>query len=212
MLDAAPEPPVLPDYGRARLALVDRTGSAQASLILAQTIAAHPNDPDYMSLVLANHVLGGTANSRLFENLRTRRGYTYGAYSSLELYTRGSVWSASADCRTEVARPALEEMLSEVRRLREEKISVEALDNSRRHLRGLFLMRLSSLDRVAGYLAAVAESGRDPRETIAQYEARLAAATPETALAAVRSRFDMDKLITVVVGDASALKPALAGL
>jgi zinc protease len=208
----APEPPALPDYGRARLALVDRTGSAQASLILAQTVAAHPNDPDYMSLVLANHVLGGTANSRLFDNLRTRRGYTYGAYSSLELYTRGSVWSASADCRTDVARPALEEMRAEVRRLREETISAEALDNSRRHLRGLFLMRLSSLDRVAGYLAAVAESGRDPRETIAQYEQRLAAATPQSALTAVRSRFDMDKLVTVVVGDAAALKPALAGL
>ena len=157
-------------------------------------------------------VLGGTANSRLFENLRTRRGYTYGSYSSLELYTRGSVWSASAECRTEVARPALEEMRSEVRRLSEEEISVAALDNSRRHLRGLFLMRLSSLDRVAGYLAAVAESGRDPREAIAQYESRLAAATPASALAAVRSRFDPEKLITVVVGDSAVLKTALAGL
>jgi zinc protease len=208
---ASPAPP-LPDAGPARTIIVDRPGSAQASLIVAQTAVAGPKDPDYMSLVLANHVLGGTANSRLFENLRTRRGYTYGAYSSIELYGRGIVWSASADCRTEVARPALEEMLSEVRELCSKEISAAALDNSRRHLRGLFLMRLSSLDRITGYLSSVAESGRDPRETIAQYEPRLAEATPSSALSAVRSRLDLGKLVTVVVGDETALKPALAGL
>ena len=209
---AAPAAPPLPDAGASRTIIVDRPGSAQASLIIAQTAVAGPKDPDYMSLVLANHVLGGTANSRLFENLRTRRGYTYGAYSSIELYGRGIVWSASADCRTEVARPALEEMLSEVRELTSKEISAAALDNSRRHLRGLFLMRLSSLDRITGYLSSVAESGRDPRETIAQYEPRLAEASPASALAAVNSRLDLKKLVTVVVGDESALKPALKGL
>ncbi|MDD5304125.1 MAG: pitrilysin family protein [Elusimicrobia bacterium] len=206
------EAPPLPAGGAARTIIVDRPGSAQASLIIAQTAVAGPKDADYMSLVLANHVLGGTANSRLFENLRTRRGYTYGAYSSIELYDRGIVWSASADCRTEVARPALDEMLAEVRELCSREIPAAALDNSRRHLRGLFLMRLSSLDRITGYIASVAESGRDPRETIAQYEPRLAEATPASALAAVRSRLDLDKLVTVVVGDSAALKISLAGL
>ncbi len=209
---AAPEAPPLPDCGTSRTIIVDRPGSAQASLIIAQTAVSGPKDPDYMSLILANHVLGGTANSRLFENLRTRRGYTYGAYSSIELYGRGIVWSASADCRTEVARPALDEMLSEVRAIGAEQVTAAALDNSRRHLRGLFLMRLSSLDRITGYISLVAETGRDPRETIAHYESRLAEATPASALAAVRSRLDPEKLVTVVVGDASALKPALAGL
>ncbi len=209
---AALAAPPLPDAGAARTVIVNRPGSAQACLIVAQTAAAGPKDSDYMSLVLANHVLGGTANSRLFENLRTRRGYTYGAYSSIELYGRGIVWSASADCRTEVARPALDEMMFEVRELCLKEISAASLDNARRHLRGLFLMRLSSLDRITGYLSSVAESGRDPRETIAQYEPRLAQATPASALAAVRSRLDLKKLVTVVVGDESALKPALAGL
>ena len=209
---AAPEAPPLPDAGPARTIIVDRPGSAQASLVVAQTAAAGPKDPDYMSLVLANHVLGGTANSRLFENLRTKRGYTYGAYSSIELYSRGIVWSASADCRTEVARPALDEMVAEVRSLCTKEISAAALDNSKRHLRGLFLMRLSSLDRVTGYLSSVAESGRDPRETIAQYEPRLAEATPASALAAIQARLDLKKLVTVVVGDSAALKTALAGL
>ncbi len=209
---AAPDAPPLPDSGPGRTIVVARPGSAQASLIVALTSPVGPKDPDYMSLALANHVLGGTANSRLFENLRTRNGYTYGAYSSLELYSRGVVWSASADVRTEVARPALEEMLKEIRGLAASEISAAALDNSRRHLRGLFLMRLSSLDRVTGYLSSVAESGRDPRETIAQYETRLAEVTPASALAAVRKRLDLGRLVTVAVGDEAALTPALRGL
>ncbi len=206
------EAPPLPDSGTRRTIIVPRPGSMQASILLAQTAIASPHDCDYMALMLANHVLGGTANSRLFMNLRTRRGYTYGAYSSIELYGRGIVWSASVDCRTEVARPALNEMLSEVQALCSEEIPKDALDNSRRHLRGLFLMRLSSLDRIAGYLTSVAESGRDPRETIAQYEARLAAVTPASALAAVRSRLDPTKLVTVVVGEESPLKSAFSDL
>lgn len=204
--------PPLPDSGKARTIVVPRPGSAQASLIVALTSPVGPRDADYMSLALANHVLGGTANSRLFENLRTRNGYTYGAYSSLEIYGRGAVWSASADVRTEVARPALDELLKEVRGLGEADIPAAALDNSRRHLRGLFLMRLSSLDRVTGYISSVVESGRDPRETIAQYETRLAEVTPASARKAVRARLDLSKLVTVAVGDEAALNAAFKGL
>ncbi|MBI3553111.1 MAG: insulinase family protein [Elusimicrobia bacterium] len=104
------EPPPLPDHGRARVALVDRPGSAQAALVVAHTSPLTAHDPDYLAFIAANHVLGGTANSRLFENLRTRRGYTYGAYSSLEVYGRGTVWSASADVRPDAAKAALDEI------------------------------------------------------------------------------------------------------
>lgn len=204
---AAPaEFPAIPEHGRARLAFVPRPGSAQASLILAQSTPARPGDPDYLALMLANHALGGTANSRLFENLRTRRGYTYGSYSSLEAYGRGSVWTASADTRPEVARPALDEMRLEAARVRDELIPVSALENSKRHLSGLFLMRLAAMDRVAGYAAAIVESGRDPRETAARYQERLAAVTPEDARAAFRARLDPEKFVAVVVADPSVEK------
>ncbi len=164
-----PEPPPLPGHGAARTALVDRPGSAQASLIVAHTSGLTPHDPDYLAFVAANHVLGGTANSRLFENLRTRRGFTYGAYSSLEVYGRGTVWSAGADVRPDAAAAALEEIRLEAERLRESPVPADVLASSKRHLAGLFLMRLAALDRVAGYLAAVVESGRDPAAVMGSY-------------------------------------------
>lgn len=206
---APPEPPPLPGHGLARVALIDRPGSAQATLVVAHSSALTPRDPDYVAFAVANHVLGGTANSRLFENLRTRRGYTYGAYSSIEVYGRGSVWSAAADVRPDAARAALDEIRAEVAALRAGAVPAEALASTKRHLAGLFLMRLSSLDRVASYLAAIVESGRDPEQAMGSYQRRLAEVTPESALAAARARLEPERLVAVVVGDAAALKPSL---
>ncbi|NNN06486.1 MAG: insulinase family protein [Elusimicrobia bacterium] len=204
-----PAPPPLPGRAAAKTALVGRAGSAQATLVVAQAGPLTPRDADYVAFATANHVLGGTANSRLFENLRTRRGYTYGAYSSIEVYGRGSVWSASADVRPDAARAALDEILAEARALREQPLPDAALAAAKRHLTGLFRMRLSSLDRVAGYLAAIVESGRDPVTAIASYPERLAAVTPDSALAAARARLDPDRLVAVVVGDEAALRGPL---
>ncbi|MEK7381967.1 MAG: pitrilysin family protein, partial [Elusimicrobiota bacterium] len=201
--------PPLPDHGRARTVLVPRPGSAQATLVVAQTMTMTPHDSDHLDFVVANHVLGGTANSRLFENLRTRRGYTYGAYSSMEVYGKGTVWSAGADVRSDSAPSALVEIHAEAERLRSQPIAAEVLSSSKRHLAGLFLMRLASLDRVASYLAAVVESGRDPAAVMTSYQARLAAVTPESAQAAVRRRLDCGRFVAVVVGEDAALRPAL---
>jgi len=206
---APPPPPPLPDHGRARVILVDRPGSAQASLVVAHTAPLTPHDADYLDFVAANHVLGGTANSRLFENLRTRRGFTYGAYSSLEVYGRGAVWSAGADVRPDAAKAALDEIRAEVERLRAEPVAAGVLASSKRHLAGLFLMRLASLDRVAGYLAAVVESGRDPAVVMGSYQKRLAAVSPESVLAAARAHLSPERFVAVVVGDAKALRPIL---
>ncbi len=202
-------PPPLPDAGGARVVLVDRPGSAQASLVVAQTSPMTAHDPDYLAFIVANHVLGGTANSRLFDNLRTRRGYTYGAYSSLDVYGRGVVWSASADVRSDRARAALDEIRLEAERLRREPVSSDVLASSKRHLTGLFLMRLSALDRVASYLAAVVESGRDPAAVMGSYQDRLAAVSVETAQEAAHVRLDPGRFVTVVVGDAKVLRPVL---
>lgn len=203
------DPPVLPPRGAGRLALVDRPASAQASLVVAQTVALTPRDPAYVAFAAANHVLGGTANSRLFDSLRTRRGYTYGAYSSVEVYARGSVWSAGADVRPDATRAALDEIAAEARRLRDEPIPGDALASAKRHMAGLFLMRLASLDRAASYFSAILESGRDPAEAMGGYQRRLAAVTPESALEAVRAHLDPERLVSVVVGDAAALRPSL---
>jgi predicted Zn-dependent peptidase len=111
--------------------------------------------------------------------------------------------------RPDAALAALSEIRAESERLRAEPVSADVLASSKRHLAGLFLMRLASLDRVASYLAAVVESGRDPTTVMGSYQTRLAAVTPESVLAAARARLDPARFVAVFVGDAKALRPIL---
>jgi zinc protease len=76
----APQYPDPPAITARRVIVVDRQGSPQ-SVIAIGNLAMARNNPDYVSLMVANQVLGGSAASRLFMDLRERRSLTYGAYS-----------------------------------------------------------------------------------------------------------------------------------
>jgi zinc protease len=54
-----------------------------AFLAVAHSIELRDDDPDYPALTLLNHLLGGAANSRLFERLRQKEGISYGVFSQI---------------------------------------------------------------------------------------------------------------------------------
>jgi zinc protease len=197
--------PAIPEQGAARLALVDRPGSKQANLSIASAIELKPGDPDWLAFLVMNQILGGSATSRLFVNLRVDKGYTYGSYSRPQPLSRGTMWTATAEVRNEVAGPALEEMRKEIRRMREEPVSPEQLAAVKRYLAGLFLQKNSSIDYAADSLASYERNGQDAAAELASYIARLEALTPEDIQAAARRYLDPEKMVTVVVGDSAQL-------
>lgn len=206
---AAASVPAVPEQRQARIALADRPGSKQANLAIAQAVELKPGDPDWLAFLVANQILGGSATSRLFVNLRVDKGYTYGSYSRPQPLSRGTIWTATAEVRNEVAGPALEEMRKEIRRLREEPVSPEQLDAVKRYLAGLFLLKNSSIDYAADSLASYERNGQDAAAELASYIARLEALTPEDIQAAARRYLDPDKMVTIAVGDEAVLRPAL---
>lgn len=206
---AAASVPAVPEQKPARLALADRPGSKQANLTIAQAVTLKPGDPDWLAFLVANQILGGSATSRLFVNLRVDKGYTYGSYSRPQPLSRGTIWTATAEVRNEVAAAALEEMRKEIRRLREEPVTPEQLDAVKRYLAGLFLLKNSSIDYAADSLASYERNGQDAAAELAAYIARLEALTPEDIQAAARKYLDPEKMVTIAVGDESVLRPAL---
>ena len=201
--------PALPDSGASRLALVDRPGSKQANLTVSQTMDLRPGDPDYLAFSVMNQILGGSATSRLFVNLRVQKGYTYGSYSRPQVLEKGLLWTASAETRNEVAAPALAEMRKEIVRMRDERVSDETLGAVKRYLAGLFLLKLSSIDYAADSLAGYERNKQSAEKELAAYLEKLNALTPEDIQRVARKYLDPDKMVTVVVGDAATLKPAL---
>ncbi len=201
--------PELPALKDAALALVDRPGSKQANLTISQTIGLTPSDPDYLAFLVMNQILGGSATSRLFVNLRVEKGYTYGAYSRPQVLEKGVLWTASAETRNEVAAPALAEMRKEIVRMRDELVPELTLGAVKRYLAGLFLLKLSSIDYQADSLAGYERNKQSAEAEMASYLARLDALTPEDIRRVAQKYLTPDKMVTVVVGDAKILRPAL---
>src|SRR5204863_7452135 len=96
------------------------------------------NSADYFSLLLADRILGGGPAARLFMNLREDKGYTYGAYSNFGGTKFRGTWTSSAEVRTNVTEGAMKEFMYELRRLRDEKVSVEELESAKRAIDGSF--------------------------------------------------------------------------
>ncbi len=201
--------PALPAQGDARLALVDRPGSKQANLTVSQALQLQPNDPDYLAFKVMNQILGGSATSRLFVNLRVQHAYTYGSYSSAQTLERGTLWTATAETRNEVAGAALTEMRKEIVRMREELVTEDSLGAVKRYLAGLFLLKLSSIDYQADSLSAYERNKQSAEAEMASYLERLNALTPEDIRRVARKYLDPSKMVTVVVGDEAALRPTL---
>lgn len=202
---AAADVPALPAAKPASTSMVDREGSKQANLTIAQAIALKPTDPDWLAFSVMNHILGGSATSRLFLNLRVDKGYTYGSYARAQALGRGTLWTATAETRNEVAAPALAEMRKEIARMRDEDVPEATLAAVKRYLAGIFLLKNSSIDYSADSLSAYARDGRVAERELATYLQRLNALTPADIRRVAQKYLDPETMATVVVGDKKAL-------
>jgi predicted Zn-dependent peptidase len=80
---------------------------------------------DYHTLLMANQILGGGAESKLFMNLREKHGFTYGAYSSVGSGRFQSLFKAGAAVRTDKVDSAVQEMVAEILNMRDGKITAD---------------------------------------------------------------------------------------
>ena len=89
-----------------------RPGSVQSNIVLGNTTWL-PTDTRGHALALANQIVGGASDSRLFTILREEKGWTYGAYSSVDRVRGIGSFTATAEVRTDVTDSALVEMLQQ---------------------------------------------------------------------------------------------------
>ena len=159
--------------------LIDRPGSAQTVLSFGN-ISVKQNDPDYIPLVVVNQTLGGGSSGRLFQNIRERKGYTYGAYSALSGSQWPGTWGASASVRTAVTQPAAQEFFYEFNRIQDEPISEAELARAKRSLIGSFARTLESPESILNRTLDQIQNNL-PANYWDTYPARVEAVTPADA-------------------------------
>jgi zinc protease len=202
--------PPVPPAEPGPVLLVDRPGSVQSSLRMALP-AVPRTHPDHAALQLANLIFGGYFSSRWVENIREDKGYTYGPHSVVEHSVAGSALLVAADVATEVTGPALLETNYELGRLAELAPKDDELDQARQYALGTLQLGMSTQAGLAGLAISYAGSGLRLRY-LAEYALQLAEATRDDVAAAAARYLAPSKAVTVILGDADRMEPAVAAL
>jgi hypothetical protein len=168
-----------------------------------------PADTARYAATVANKLLGGGSDARLFEILRERKGWTYGAYSNLSRPRGVGAFTATAEVRNEVADSALVELMAQLRRVGTEPVAPAELDNAKNALVGVFPLTVETAQQIAEQVATVKTLGL-PADYLQTYRTRVAAVTAADVQRAARGYVRPEQALVVVVGDAAKLYPRLA--
>jgi zinc protease len=186
---------------------IERDDSVQSAIRVGRPVVA-ADSPDYFPLQLTNAVLGGGFRSRLNQNLREDKGYTYGAGSAFVADRAGGAIIAAANVRNEVTGAALAEFIREYARLGSALVPDDELDQTKHYLAGGYLLLNQQQAQVAAALADYWLVGLPP-QTLSDYVPKLQAVSAAQVQMMARKYFSPNDLSIVVVGDA-AVKAQLA--
>jgi zinc protease len=186
------------------LYVIDRPGSAQSNIVIANA-AITRTSPDYFPMLLMHTILGANASSRLFMNLREEKGYTYGAYSSLDARRLSGTFRATAEVRTPVTGASLHEFFFELNRIRDERVPDEELQNAKSYLTGVFPIRIETQDGLVDQLTSVKMFDL-PDDYLHTYRERVNAVTAEDVQRVAQQHVTPDRAAIVIVGDAKEIE------
>ncbi|MDQ6699282.1 MAG: insulinase family protein [Acidobacteriota bacterium] len=200
-------PPNPAPVAEKKILLVNRPNSVQTNLILGN-IAIDRLSPDYIPVTVMNRVLGGGGSSRLFMKLREEKGYTYGAYSGIAAAQFPGPWRAYSDVRTEVTDGAMTEFMNELRRIREEKVPAQELEEATHSLVAAFALSLEQPSQLLSY-AITRTRYNLPADYWETYPAKIAAVSADDIARVAKKYINLDTVQVVAVGDASKIKTIL---
>lgn len=182
------------------LTIVDRPGSAQSNIVLAN-LAFERNSPDYFPAIVMNQILGAGASSRVFMNLREEKGYTYGAYTRLDVRRLAGDFEATAEVRTAVTGDSLREFFYELERIRTDLVSEQEITDAKNFLTGVFPIRAETQEGLTN-LIVNQQLYELPDDYLQTYRDNIEAVTLEDVQAVAKKYIHPDDLAIVVVGDA----------
>jgi zinc protease len=208
--EAAPAEPGAPSTTRARLVLVDKPGTPQTALRVS-SIAAARKTPDYPALEVMNAALGGLFSSRINNNLREQKGYSYGIFSSFRYDRTPGPFSIAGSVRTDVTGPAVAEIFKEVRAMREQPMKPDELASAR-DSQLLSLPALFETNETVGATLSELFVFGLPDDYYQLLPAQFAAVTAQQAMQAARKYLVPERMVVVAVGDRAKIAPQLGAL
>lgn len=190
-----------------RVVVIDQPGAGQAAVVAAVRGVSR-TDAEYFPLALGNTLLGGGYSSRLNQEVRIKRGLSYGAGSNLGVRADEGVFTASAQTRNDAVPAVADLILSEIGRMGTERVTEAELSSRRAVMIGGFGRSLETVDGLGGFVANLALYDL-PMTELAAYAGNVRAVTPEQIQAAFARHLPGSEASLVIVGDAAQFIEAL---
>ena len=194
-------PPLPPEWKpptKPRTIVVERPVPQSTALMALPGIAR--DDPDWYSAVVMNHVLGGGGQqSRLFNEVREKRGLAYGASSGLRTYKRAALLVVSTASANERVADAIRVVRAEIARMRTEGVTEQELADAKTYLSGALALSLESSGSVASLMHSLQVDGLSP-DHLVRREALIAAVKIDSVRRVARRLLREETMTTIVVG------------
>lgn len=200
-LPAGEPAPALPEVSKPEKArhLYRDFPSAQTHILMG-TPGIRYGDPDYFALMVGNEILGGGGfNSRLMEELRQKRGMTYGAYSSFQQMRAEGPFQISVSTRADQTAEALRVIREILSSFVKDGPTDEELRAAKANIIGSFPLSTASNDSIIGFLGAIGFYGL-PLDYLDTYIDKVNAVTPADVRAAFGRHIRPDRMLVVTVG------------
>jgi predicted Zn-dependent peptidase len=185
-----------------RVIFVNKPGAVQSVINVTFPVAVRPGEKDQLALNVLNSIFGGGAfGSRLMQNLREDKAYTYGCYSDLQVTRDGSWLSASGSFRNDVSDSAITQLLYEFNRIAEGYVTEDELNLAKSVMAGGFARSLESPQTIARFALNIIRNNLES-DYYQNYLKRLEAITKEDVLNMAQKYFTNGFNIIVVGNEA----------
>jgi len=199
------------DVQYSQINFIDMPNAVQSEIALVNLSNLKMTDKEYFAALLANQILGGGGEGRLFLNLREKHGWTYGAYSSIGSGKYINKFRSGSSVRNVVTDSAVVEVFNELKRIRTELVSEEDLKNAKAKYIGNFVMQIEKPSTIAGYALNKETQGLSD-DFYENYIKNINAVTAEDIKNAANKYFLADKTRVVIVGKAADVLPGLEAM
>ena len=199
-----------PPVEAAPLAAFDNPGAVQSQVRLSAPAVGRDHE-GYPAQQLANLVYGGYFSSRLVENIREDKGFTYSASSSVSFWPGRAAITVGFDTTTESTAAAVWEAQYELGRMALTPPTDDEVESARNYALGTLAASLATQSGYASMIAQLAGSGLEP-DWLDGYRAGIAAVTAGEVHDLARTIFAPAAFMGIVVGDLSTIAAPLAAV
>jgi zinc protease len=192
---------------KARVVIVDKPDSPQTSLRVGR-LGTERTTPDYPALQVLNFAIGGSYTSRINQNLREDKGYTYGAQSRFDYGRKLGSFFVTTAVRTDVTGPAIHEIIAELERAESAPLAAAELNQARGALTQSLPADFETNSATSSSFSELFAYGL-PLDYFRHLPAQFSSVKATTAEALARRYFDPASMVIVAVGDRAKLEAAL---